>query len=196
MWRFPWGIFLGWFGAGLIRRFVLGIGRKCRHELSFPWFFFGFFGAEKLTSELQSRENKCMAMYKKLHRWPECNALARRLLLKKWERIPAVLQKKDGIKIPAWLGMAFVVKIGEYQEAFARIALQSQAWGRVGVRTGAAAFYQAEFGNSLMQQKVVHLKSCADCLALTLQISSCPWFTFHFLHLNFSHLARQREKCT
>uniref|UniRef100_A0A803VDH1 N-alpha-acetyltransferase 25, NatB auxiliary subunit n=1 Tax=Ficedula albicollis TaxID=59894 RepID=A0A803VDH1_FICAL len=37
---------------------------------------------EKLTSELQSRENKCMAMYKKLHRWPECNALARRLLLK------------------------------------------------------------------------------------------------------------------
>uniref|UniRef100_A0A8D2M729 N-alpha-acetyltransferase 25, NatB auxiliary subunit n=1 Tax=Zonotrichia albicollis TaxID=44394 RepID=A0A8D2M729_ZONAL len=37
---------------------------------------------EKLTSELQSRENKCMAMYKKLRRWPECNALARRLLLK------------------------------------------------------------------------------------------------------------------
>uniref|UniRef100_A0A8C3MM06 N-alpha-acetyltransferase 25, NatB auxiliary subunit n=1 Tax=Geospiza parvula TaxID=87175 RepID=A0A8C3MM06_GEOPR len=40
------------------------------------------FEQEKLTSELQSRENKCMAMYKKLHRWPECNALARRLLLK------------------------------------------------------------------------------------------------------------------
>ncbi|XP_025916138.1 N-alpha-acetyltransferase 25, NatB auxiliary subunit isoform X3 [Apteryx rowi] len=37
---------------------------------------------EKLTSELQSRENKCMAMYKKLRRWPECNALSRRLLLK------------------------------------------------------------------------------------------------------------------
>ncbi|XP_007490095.3 N-alpha-acetyltransferase 25, NatB auxiliary subunit isoform X2 [Monodelphis domestica] len=37
---------------------------------------------EKLTSELQSRENKCMAMYKKLSRWPECNALSRRLLLK------------------------------------------------------------------------------------------------------------------
>uniref|UniRef100_A0A8B9J2A2 N-alpha-acetyltransferase 25, NatB auxiliary subunit n=1 Tax=Amazona collaria TaxID=241587 RepID=A0A8B9J2A2_9PSIT len=37
---------------------------------------------EKLTSELQSRENKCMAMYKKLCRWPECNALSRRLLLK------------------------------------------------------------------------------------------------------------------
>ncbi|ERE76484.1 N-alpha-acetyltransferase 25, NatB auxiliary subunit [Cricetulus griseus] len=37
---------------------------------------------EKLTSEIQSRENKCMAMYKKLSRWPECNALSRRLLLK------------------------------------------------------------------------------------------------------------------
>uniref|UniRef100_A0A7M4FA01 N-alpha-acetyltransferase 25, NatB auxiliary subunit n=1 Tax=Crocodylus porosus TaxID=8502 RepID=A0A7M4FA01_CROPO len=37
---------------------------------------------EKLTSELQSRENKCMAMYKKLGKWPECNALSRRLLLK------------------------------------------------------------------------------------------------------------------
>ncbi|XP_074868577.1 N-alpha-acetyltransferase 25, NatB auxiliary subunit isoform X1 [Carettochelys insculpta] len=37
---------------------------------------------EKLTSELQSRENKCMAMYKKLCKWPECNALSRRLLLK------------------------------------------------------------------------------------------------------------------
>ncbi|XP_031193568.1 N-alpha-acetyltransferase 25, NatB auxiliary subunit isoform X1 [Mastomys coucha] len=37
---------------------------------------------EKLTSEIQSRENKCMAMYKKLSKWPECNALSRRLLLK------------------------------------------------------------------------------------------------------------------
>ncbi|XP_066545036.1 N-alpha-acetyltransferase 25, NatB auxiliary subunit isoform X2 [Amia ocellicauda] len=37
---------------------------------------------EKLTSELQSRENKCMALYKKLDRWPECNALSRKLLLK------------------------------------------------------------------------------------------------------------------
>ncbi|XP_053135416.1 N-alpha-acetyltransferase 25, NatB auxiliary subunit isoform X2 [Hemicordylus capensis] len=37
---------------------------------------------EKLTSELQSRENKCMEMYKKLDRWPECNALSRKLLLK------------------------------------------------------------------------------------------------------------------
>nr|DBA23203.1 TPA: hypothetical protein GDO54_014139 [Pyxicephalus adspersus] len=36
---------------------------------------------EKLTSELQSRENKCMAMYKKLSKWPECNALSKRLLL-------------------------------------------------------------------------------------------------------------------
>ncbi|XP_034781420.2 N-alpha-acetyltransferase 25, NatB auxiliary subunit-like isoform X2 [Acipenser ruthenus] len=36
---------------------------------------------EKLTSELQSRENKCMALYKKLDRWPECNALSRKLLL-------------------------------------------------------------------------------------------------------------------
>ncbi|NXK91576.1 NAA25 acetyltransferase, partial [Formicarius rufipectus] len=37
---------------------------------------------DKLTSELQSRENKCMAMYQKLRRWPECNALSRRLLLR------------------------------------------------------------------------------------------------------------------
>ncbi|KAH0625639.1 hypothetical protein JD844_015229 [Phrynosoma platyrhinos] len=37
---------------------------------------------EKLTSELQSRENKCMEMYKKLGKWPECNALSRKLLLK------------------------------------------------------------------------------------------------------------------
>ncbi|RXM91230.1 N-alpha-acetyltransferase 25, NatB auxiliary subunit [Acipenser ruthenus] len=37
--------------------------------------------SEKLTSELQSRENKCMALYKKLDRWPECNALSRKLLL-------------------------------------------------------------------------------------------------------------------
>uniref|UniRef100_A0A8C5PD91 N-alpha-acetyltransferase 25, NatB auxiliary subunit n=1 Tax=Leptobrachium leishanense TaxID=445787 RepID=A0A8C5PD91_9ANUR len=37
---------------------------------------------EKLTSELQSRENKCMAMYKKLKKWPECNALSKKLLLR------------------------------------------------------------------------------------------------------------------
>ncbi|KAK2823304.1 hypothetical protein Q7C36_019904 [Tachysurus vachellii] len=37
---------------------------------------------EKLTSELQSRENKCMLLYRQLKRWPECNALSRKLLLK------------------------------------------------------------------------------------------------------------------
>lgn len=37
---------------------------------------------EKLTSELQSRENKCMMLYQRLQRWPECNALAHKLLLK------------------------------------------------------------------------------------------------------------------
>ncbi|XP_037122001.1 N-alpha-acetyltransferase 25, NatB auxiliary subunit [Syngnathus acus] len=37
---------------------------------------------EKLTSELQSRESKCMMLYRRLRRWPECNALARQLLLK------------------------------------------------------------------------------------------------------------------
>ncbi|XP_043925685.1 N-alpha-acetyltransferase 25, NatB auxiliary subunit [Protopterus annectens] len=36
---------------------------------------------EKLTSELQSRESKCLAMYKKLRKWQECNALSRKLLL-------------------------------------------------------------------------------------------------------------------
>uniref|UniRef100_A0A671UI09 N-alpha-acetyltransferase 25, NatB auxiliary subunit n=1 Tax=Sparus aurata TaxID=8175 RepID=A0A671UI09_SPAAU len=30
---------------------------------------------EKLTSELQSRENKCMMLYQRLQRWPESNAL-------------------------------------------------------------------------------------------------------------------------
>lgn len=38
---------------------------------------------DKLTSALQSRENKCMEMYRKLGKWPECNALSRKLLLKK-----------------------------------------------------------------------------------------------------------------
>ncbi|XP_030624427.1 N-alpha-acetyltransferase 25, NatB auxiliary subunit isoform X2 [Chanos chanos] len=37
---------------------------------------------EKLTSELQSRENKCMKLYRRLERWPDCNALSRKLLLK------------------------------------------------------------------------------------------------------------------
>ncbi|CAL1567986.1 unnamed protein product [Knipowitschia caucasica] len=37
---------------------------------------------EKLTSEFQSRENKCMVLYQRLQRWPECNALAHKLLLK------------------------------------------------------------------------------------------------------------------
>ncbi|XP_034080063.1 N-alpha-acetyltransferase 25, NatB auxiliary subunit isoform X2 [Gymnodraco acuticeps] len=37
---------------------------------------------EKLTSELQSRENKCMMLYQRLKRWPECNSLAHKLLLK------------------------------------------------------------------------------------------------------------------
>ncbi|KAG7476624.1 hypothetical protein MATL_G00084890 [Megalops atlanticus] len=37
---------------------------------------------EKLTSELQSRENKCMVLYRRLEHWPECNALSRKLLLK------------------------------------------------------------------------------------------------------------------
>uniref|UniRef100_A0A8C2E0E6 N(alpha)-acetyltransferase 25, NatB auxiliary subunit n=1 Tax=Cyprinus carpio TaxID=7962 RepID=A0A8C2E0E6_CYPCA len=37
---------------------------------------------EKLTSELQSRENKCMMLYRRLERWAECNALSCKLLLK------------------------------------------------------------------------------------------------------------------
>ncbi|TRY53975.1 hypothetical protein DNTS_015538 [Danionella cerebrum] len=37
---------------------------------------------EKLTSELQSRENKSMKLYRRLERWPECNALSCKLLLK------------------------------------------------------------------------------------------------------------------
>ncbi|XP_059894485.1 N-alpha-acetyltransferase 25, NatB auxiliary subunit [Gadus macrocephalus] len=37
---------------------------------------------EKLTSELQSRESKCMMLYQRLQRWPEGNALASKLLLK------------------------------------------------------------------------------------------------------------------
>ncbi|XP_012685727.2 N-alpha-acetyltransferase 25, NatB auxiliary subunit [Clupea harengus] len=37
---------------------------------------------DKLTSELQCRENKCMLLYRRLERWPECNALSHKLLLK------------------------------------------------------------------------------------------------------------------
>ncbi|KAM9338182.1 N-alpha-acetyltransferase 25, NatB auxiliary subunit [Symphorus nematophorus] len=47
---------------------------------------------EKLTSELQSRENKCMMLYQRLQRWPECNALAHKLLLKNpddWQFYPS-----------------------------------------------------------------------------------------------------------
>uniref|UniRef100_A0A1A8PNE6 N-alpha-acetyltransferase 25, NatB auxiliary subunit n=1 Tax=Nothobranchius rachovii TaxID=451742 RepID=A0A1A8PNE6_9TELE len=46
---------------------------------------------EKLTSELQSRESKCMMLYRRLERWPECNALAHKLLLKNpddWQFYP------------------------------------------------------------------------------------------------------------
>uniref|UniRef100_A0A8C5E2G7 N-alpha-acetyltransferase 25, NatB auxiliary subunit n=1 Tax=Gouania willdenowi TaxID=441366 RepID=A0A8C5E2G7_GOUWI len=47
---------------------------------------------EKLTSELQSRENKCMMLYQRLQRWPESNALAHKLLIKNpddWQFYPA-----------------------------------------------------------------------------------------------------------
>ncbi|KAJ8415483.1 hypothetical protein AAFF_G00424630, partial [Aldrovandia affinis] len=37
---------------------------------------------QRLTSELQSRENKRMLLYKQLEHWPECNALSHKLLLK------------------------------------------------------------------------------------------------------------------
>uniref|UniRef100_A0A8C9Z955 N-alpha-acetyltransferase 25, NatB auxiliary subunit n=1 Tax=Sander lucioperca TaxID=283035 RepID=A0A8C9Z955_SANLU len=46
---------------------------------------------EKLTSELQSRESKCMKLYQRLQRWPECNSLAHKLLLKNpddWQFYP------------------------------------------------------------------------------------------------------------
>ncbi|XP_078127281.1 N-alpha-acetyltransferase 25, NatB auxiliary subunit isoform X2 [Sander vitreus] len=47
---------------------------------------------EKLTSELQSRESKCMKLYQRLQRWPECNSLAHKLLLKNpddWQFYPS-----------------------------------------------------------------------------------------------------------
>ncbi|XP_034402615.1 N-alpha-acetyltransferase 25, NatB auxiliary subunit isoform X2 [Cyclopterus lumpus] len=47
---------------------------------------------EKLTSELQSRETKCMSLYRRLQRWPECNSLAHKLLLKNpddWQFYPS-----------------------------------------------------------------------------------------------------------
>ncbi|KAL2099939.1 hypothetical protein ACEWY4_004333 [Coilia grayii] len=37
---------------------------------------------DKLTSELQCRENKCMLLYRRLEQWTECNALSLKLLLK------------------------------------------------------------------------------------------------------------------
>ncbi|XP_062268710.1 N-alpha-acetyltransferase 25, NatB auxiliary subunit isoform X2 [Platichthys flesus] len=50
---------------------------------------------EKLTSELQSRETKCMMLYQRLQQWPECNALAHKLLLKNpddWQFYPSYFE--------------------------------------------------------------------------------------------------------
>ncbi|XP_005457964.1 N-alpha-acetyltransferase 25, NatB auxiliary subunit [Oreochromis niloticus] len=60
---------------------------------------------EKLTSELQSRENKCMMLYKRLQRWPECNALAHKLLLKNpddWQFYPAYFDSLFHLVDQSW----------------------------------------------------------------------------------------------
>uniref|UniRef100_A0A3Q0SVE0 N-alpha-acetyltransferase 25, NatB auxiliary subunit n=1 Tax=Amphilophus citrinellus TaxID=61819 RepID=A0A3Q0SVE0_AMPCI len=60
---------------------------------------------EKLTSELQSRENKCMMLYKRLQRWPECNALAHKLLLKNpddWQFYPAYFDSLFHLMDQSW----------------------------------------------------------------------------------------------
>ncbi|XP_068609025.1 N-alpha-acetyltransferase 25, NatB auxiliary subunit [Brachionichthys hirsutus] len=60
---------------------------------------------EKLTSELQSRENKCMMLYQRLQRWPECNALAHRLLLKNpddWQFYPCYFDSLFHLLDQSW----------------------------------------------------------------------------------------------
>ncbi|XP_024155118.1 N-alpha-acetyltransferase 25, NatB auxiliary subunit [Oryzias melastigma] len=60
---------------------------------------------EKLTSELQSRERKCMMLYRRLERWPECNALAHKLLLKNpddWQFYPAYFDSLFQLVDQAW----------------------------------------------------------------------------------------------
>uniref|UniRef100_A0A8C8J6S0 N-alpha-acetyltransferase 25, NatB auxiliary subunit n=1 Tax=Oncorhynchus tshawytscha TaxID=74940 RepID=A0A8C8J6S0_ONCTS len=53
---------------------------------------------EKLTSELQSRENKCMMMYQRLQLWPECNALSYKLLLKNCVEGPVHTTVAEAVK--------------------------------------------------------------------------------------------------
>uniref|UniRef100_A0A7N6BUY2 N-alpha-acetyltransferase 25, NatB auxiliary subunit n=1 Tax=Anabas testudineus TaxID=64144 RepID=A0A7N6BUY2_ANATE len=60
---------------------------------------------EKLTSELQSRENKCMMLYQRLQRWPECNALAHKLLLKNpddWQFYPSYFDSLFHLMDQSW----------------------------------------------------------------------------------------------
>uniref|UniRef100_A0A673CTK8 N(alpha)-acetyltransferase 25, NatB auxiliary subunit n=1 Tax=Sphaeramia orbicularis TaxID=375764 RepID=A0A673CTK8_9TELE len=60
---------------------------------------------EKLTSELQSRENKCMMLYQRLQRWAECNALAHKLLLKNpddWQFYPAYFDSLFHLMDQSW----------------------------------------------------------------------------------------------
>uniref|UniRef100_A0A665UDC2 N(alpha)-acetyltransferase 25, NatB auxiliary subunit n=1 Tax=Echeneis naucrates TaxID=173247 RepID=A0A665UDC2_ECHNA len=60
---------------------------------------------EKLTSELQSRENKCMMLYQRLQRWPECNALAHKLLLKNpddWQFYPSYFESLFHLIDQSW----------------------------------------------------------------------------------------------
>uniref|UniRef100_A0A672IWE5 N(alpha)-acetyltransferase 25, NatB auxiliary subunit n=1 Tax=Salarias fasciatus TaxID=181472 RepID=A0A672IWE5_SALFA len=63
------------------------------------------FPTEKLTSELQSRESKCMRLYQRLQRWPECNALAHKLLLKNpddWQFYPSYFDSLFHLMDQAW----------------------------------------------------------------------------------------------
>ncbi|XP_029547871.1 N-alpha-acetyltransferase 25, NatB auxiliary subunit isoform X3 [Salmo trutta] len=53
---------------------------------------------EKLTSELRSRENKCMMMYQRLQLWPECNALSYKLLLKNCVEGPVQTTVAEAVK--------------------------------------------------------------------------------------------------
>ncbi|KAF0046069.1 hypothetical protein F2P81_002598 [Scophthalmus maximus] len=61
---------------------------------------------EKLTSELQSRENKCMMLYQRLQQWPECNALAHKLLLKNpddWQFYPSYFDSLFHLIDQSWI---------------------------------------------------------------------------------------------
>lgn len=166
IWRFPREVFLSsgglpaavlhlvlWCWAG-IRRFMQGVGKKCRDELSFPWFFL-----LQRSWRVSCRAGRTSAWPctrsctggPSATRWPGgcCSKSERGFLQSCWKHGAKSLL---GWEWPCLV--AFVVIIGGYQEAFPEIALQSQTWWRSQGESGSGLellLFQAEFSNTLMQ---------------------------------------------